>query len=358
MADQNRWRNNSEIDRDREDDRSRNDYGYQDYGRGRTQESRGYGGGYNREEQRSYGGDYGQNYGRDGGYSGDFGGMRSGRGGFDGDRGSRGGYSDSGESGAGYGREDYSRDSGRDAARGNWDRGGYDRGEQRGFGSGQGRSDWNHSGGFNRGGQFGAGSYRGYGEQGRGSDYGSESYGNQFGRGSGRNYGRGEERGFWDRASDEVSSWFGDEDAERRRQQDEFRGRGPKGYRRSDDRIREDVSDRLTDDWRIDASNIDVKVSDSEVTLDGTVNNRFSKRHAEDIAEQVSGVTHVQNNLRVEQDENQFGSDRSDFGGTSGTGASSANTQNRNVTGTSTVSGSTTGTGMTGTTTGNTTTRN
>lgn len=29
-----------------------------------------------------------------------------------------------------------------------------------------------------------------------------------------------DERGFWDRASDEVASWFGDEDAERRRRQD------------------------------------------------------------------------------------------------------------------------------------------
>lgn len=34
-------------------------------------------------------------------------------------------------------------------------------------------------------------------------------------------YGRGrDERGFWDRASDEVASWFGDEDAERRRRHD------------------------------------------------------------------------------------------------------------------------------------------
>jgi hypothetical protein len=34
-------------------------------------------------------------------------------------------------------------------------------------------------------------------------------------------FGRGrDERGFWDRASDEVASWFGDEDAERRRRHD------------------------------------------------------------------------------------------------------------------------------------------
>ncbi len=36
----------------------------------------------------------------------------------------------------------------------------------------------------------------------------------------GDNRGGRDERGFWDRASDEVASWFGDEDAERRRRQD------------------------------------------------------------------------------------------------------------------------------------------
>jgi hypothetical protein len=35
--------------------------------------------------------------------------------------------------------------------------------------------------------------------------------------------GRRDERGFWDRASDEVASWFGDDDAERRRRQDNRR---------------------------------------------------------------------------------------------------------------------------------------
>jgi osmotically-inducible protein OsmY len=49
----------------------------------------------------------------------------------------------------------------------------------------------------------------------------------------------------------------------------------------------------------IDASNIEVSVSRGEVTLNGTVTERFAKRHAEDLAESVSGVKHVQNNLRV-----------------------------------------------------------
>jgi len=77
------------------------------------------------------------------------------------------------------------------------------------------------------------------------------------------------------------------------------RGRGPKGYQRSDERIREDVNDRLTDDPHVDASDIEVAVQNREVTLSGTVHSRFERRHAEDIAESVTGVVHVQNNLRV-----------------------------------------------------------
>ena len=77
------------------------------------------------------------------------------------------------------------------------------------------------------------------------------------------------------------------------------RGRGPKGYIRSDNRIREDVCDRLTDDPDIDASEIDVRVANGEVTLTGTVTDRTAKRHADNLAERIGGVRHVQNNLRV-----------------------------------------------------------
>ncbi len=78
-----------------------------------------------------------------------------------------------------------------------------------------------------------------------------------------------------------------------------YGGLGPRGYTRSDERIREDVSDRLTDDPYVDASDIEVMVSGCEVTLSGTVDDRRTRRRAEDVAESVSGVRHVQNNLRV-----------------------------------------------------------
>ncbi|WP_162559292.1 BON domain-containing protein [Microvirga sp. 17 mud 1-3] len=185
---------------------------------------------------------------------------------------------------------------------------GRDYGDSAGYGSGGSARDWRDVvGDDRRSGMTGYGvdysrdrDYRGYG-----SSYDEDRYGSGFfGRGS-RDY--GEDRGFLERAGDEVRSWFGDEEANRRRDEDMrraeqyHRGRGPKGYQRSDERIREDVNDRLTDDPHIDASEINVTVSGREVTLDGTVQNRFAKRHAEDIAESVSGVTHVQNNLRVQQ---------------------------------------------------------
>jgi osmotically-inducible protein OsmY len=135
----------------------------------------------------------------------------------------------------------------------------------------------------------------------RGYGYGGERGERRDARGYG---GRGDDRNWFDKAGDEVSSWFGDQDAYRRREEDrirqgEHRGRGPSGYRRSDERIREDVSDRLADDSWLDASEIQVQVKDGEVTLIGVVHDRNDKRHAEDLAERVSGVAHVQNNLRT-----------------------------------------------------------
>ena len=179
------------------------------------------------------------------------------------------------------------------------------------------------------------------------------------------------DRGMTGRAADEVRSWFGDDEAQRRRERDErdsprerwtgregypdrdyryagetalgrpdwgnrqgsyeevdrfrrasseprsrtaysgpvhwrdelthvnYAGLGPRGYRRSDQRMLEDVCDRLTEDRHINASDIEVKCHEGVVTLTGSVQSREEKRHAEDIAESVTGIHDVQNNLRV-----------------------------------------------------------
>jgi osmotically-inducible protein OsmY len=80
-----------------------------------------------------------------------------------------------------------------------------------------------------------------------------------------------------------------------------YTGRGPLGYQRRDERIREDVNDRLTWHGEVDATNIQVKVENGEVTLEGTVDDRRQKRLAEDLAEDVPGVKDIHNHLRIGQ---------------------------------------------------------
>lgn len=108
------------------------------------------------------------------------------------------------------------------------------------------------------------------------------------------------DRGFLDRAGETISSWFGDDDHDHRRQQQRgHRGSGPANYIRSDQRILEDVCDAITQDHLVDGRQIQVTVQDGDVTLDGTVSDRQQKRRAEDLTDNLSGVKHVQNNLRV-----------------------------------------------------------
>jgi hypothetical protein len=77
-------------------------------------------------------------------------------------------------------------------------------------------------------------------------------------------------------------------------------GRGPKGYRRGDERIKEIVCEHLTEDPYIDASNIEVIVNDGAITLEGQVRDRRSKWYAEDLVESCTGISEIHNRLRVE----------------------------------------------------------
>lgn len=77
------------------------------------------------------------------------------------------------------------------------------------------------------------------------------------------------------------------------------RGRGPKGYQRSDELLKEIICEQLTEEPFIDARNIVVEVQNSEVTLRGTVENREQKYAAEDPVADVAGVTEIHNHLGV-----------------------------------------------------------
>jgi osmotically-inducible protein OsmY len=77
-----------------------------------------------------------------------------------------------------------------------------------------------------------------------------------------------------------------------------WRGVGPKNYARSDERIFEEVCELLAE-ADVDASDIDVHVDGGEVTLEGSVHDRWSKRAAEDVVCRARGVKDVHNRLRV-----------------------------------------------------------
>lgn len=79
-----------------------------------------------------------------------------------------------------------------------------------------------------------------------------------------------------------------------------FFGVGPKGYKRTDERILEEVCDSLARHPGVDASDIEVSVKNGHVTLTGTVPNRWMRRQAEDAAEFVPGVDDVQLNLTIQ----------------------------------------------------------
>ena len=96
-----------------------------------------------------------------------------------------------------------------------------------------------------------------------------------------------------------------------RSEETSYAGRGPRGYQRSDQRIHEEICDRLTDDPRIDASDIEVGVNTGEVTLAGSVRTREEKRCAEDLIERLSGVREVNNNLKVKPATEVLGTSRS-----------------------------------------------
>jgi osmotically-inducible protein OsmY len=266
----------------RERDHDTRDHGSRDYF------AREYGSRYG---SRDYGsGEYQPRYGRDG---------------------LSGGYADSQPrryEGEDYGRDRapraYGREPVREPAR-DYDRG--ERGRSRGVHDDEGVRDYDTD--------YGRTTSRFYGRS--GYEYGREDYDHDDARDSRGEYARrGDERGehgrgWLDRAADEVRSWFGGDDGPEGRGRGEavragagrgegrFRGRGPRNYRRSDERVREEVCDRLTDNEWLDASDVEVSLVAGEVILTGTVDSRYAKRLAENIAESVAGVENVQNNLRV-----------------------------------------------------------
>jgi hypothetical protein len=205
-----------------------------------------------------------------------------------------------------WGPSDWSRG---DWRRPEWERGDRVRGEWRGSewigadwsrGEAAGRGEWRAPGGpddrpwhresssRDRGFEQGRGGYGSGGHINTGwstSGYGAGGYGPGYGAGS---YGYG--------------AWG--------RERGQHTGRGPRNYQRTDERIREDLCERFTEHGEIDASDLDVRVQNGEVTLSGSVTDRWAKRVAEDLAESVWGVKQVHNQIRVTQAEARTSEER------------------------------------------------
>ncbi|MCC6909671.1 MAG: BON domain-containing protein [Phycisphaerales bacterium] len=192
----------------------------------------------------------------------------------------------------------------------------YGGGQQRGqygeygsqqYGGGQyGGSEYGQYGGGQYGGQYGGG------QQQRGQ-YGGAEYGNQYGGGQGYG-GYGGYGGFEGTGRRESGSYAGmggiggvsgfgqsqrgsDGDSGRRRY-----GKPPKNFQRSSDRIRDDIAERLMSEPGIDASDVDIRMQERNVVLEGTVPDRWMKRYIEDVAEEVMGVEDVENHIRVKRE--------------------------------------------------------
>jgi hypothetical protein len=203
---------------------------------------------------------------------------------------------------------------------------------ERNFGSGrQGYQRGNYgAGGRGQGRGMSRGSNRGFGGQGYGSEFydrDSGGYGSGRGFGTGRgysgggrgfgrqDYGYGQQSGFGQQGGyyeDQFDAEYDYDDEPMWIYEEEiwlipgpYSGMGPEDYHRSDERIQDDVNDRLTRHGQIDARKVHVEVRNGEVTLTGEVNSREAKRMCEDVVESVSGVQDVHNQLRVKARQQQ-----------------------------------------------------
>ena len=242
-------------------------------------------------------------------------------------------------------RRDTSEESGstgRYAGYGNFGQGDYSRasrantGQDRYGQSGYGQGGYGQGGGGYAGGSFGQstgyGESSGYGQGNYGQpnySYGQPSYGQDFGSSGTSNYGRsnfgsgqterGSEysrmgsssgvgyRGYGGEGSYGSQGGWREPYGEGQQygsssgySQGQHRGKGPKNYQRSDERVKEMLCERLHDDPEIDASEVTVSVQGGKITLEGTVDSRRTKNAIEDVAEQI-GSLDVQNNLRVQK---------------------------------------------------------
>jgi hypothetical protein len=166
-----------------------------------------------------------------------------------------------------------------------YDLGRRDYGWQRGPGYMSEQDRWRSGRGYGRAWEEGPGEagYRGQSRRPGMGEWGQQGFRGDFGHGDERGYGQQEP----------ASARYGWEE------RGPYAGRGPRGYQRSNERIAEEVNERLTQHGWLDASGLEVSVENGIVTLSGEVDDYRAKRMAEDAALDVSGVGDVRNEIRV-----------------------------------------------------------
>jgi hypothetical protein len=76
-------------------------------------------------------------------------------------------------------------------------------------------------------------------------------------------------------------------------------GKDPEALTRPDSAIRAQINDRLALEAPFDTKDIEVTVKNHQVTLSGTIHSKKHRHLVEEIANSVSGIEAVQNNLAV-----------------------------------------------------------
>lgn len=120
--------------------------------------------------------------------------------------------------------------------------------------------------------------------------------------------------GWRDEMGREVGEFFDDDYAEQRSDWNErrmrdirrsMRGRGPSPVISDDERVRDQICRRMSDDDDLDAEDVRIHVHHGQVTLDGVVEDASERRHAERCAQSVRGVRRIRNHLRTREDEHR-----------------------------------------------------
>jgi hypothetical protein len=81
----------------------------------------------------------------------------------------------------------------------------------------------------------------------------------------------------------------------------DYVGFGPRDFQKSDQDIFHEVCEALTDNPKLDASEIEVDIEDGCVRLRGQVSDRMDKREAERCVEYLPGVKDVMNELHFDR---------------------------------------------------------